>query len=791
MDPAAALSPFPWRRELRNGFMLAFLPVLIMVAFMIGSADFTLIHDDSISYSQPLVSDAMRQLFAGRLPLWSHHTACGYPLLARHAEIIYPPYIFAHCLCLAFDLADREILLSYLVHAFAAAFFSFLYLRFLGTTMIPAAIGALGYSLAGPNLGFWTNWPNYFVVTPYIPLALLIVERLRAGPADMFWVALTGLCGGLVILINSPMVIIKFFLLVAGYFLLRASRPSFARSLGVLLGGFILAVVIGAGQVLATAQLVGMSERIADFHLGLANYFILSVRPLTFAGTVWPFLQWPWRLGFYQDQLCTAGGIFVGPLFALGLIGLFTSRRARPALLWVLLALMALYLLLSLGAHLSLNIYLYELRPLRWFRWPMRWLLEFCCLAALFTGFALEDLRRHCADRGTKIAGALFLALVVLLATCLPYHPAGFETWAVGARFLWIGFASLLSYQLMTERVQGFLWTALVFSMIALVVNVPLAQQNEFSVADLRNLRREPLYLETADHERVLYLAQRHEQQCAGGEQSYAFLMPHQFGTHSVLSYRYLLPHERWAAGTNYQGNVDDEPLAIQTFLQGHLLETLRVGYVIIPRSNAKLRAACARHPKLELERELNWVVVYRHTGFRAAAFFVAEAWDERQLGGLSELGQAPLSRVCFTADGYDGPRRFQGEGRVEAFDEQHGRISLTTDGPAEGLLVVTTTWYPGWQAHVDGQEAQILRVNGGFMAIRTPPGRHQVELVFWPTTIVWLLRVGLAAGALLFFVWLALLVKKLRWAGSAMIVPTRDDVVVPATSAEASPPAG
>src|SRR5262249_15176612 len=249
MDRAGAPSPFPWRRELRNGLVLALVPVGVVLVFMAGSAELTLTRDVSICAFQPLLSDAVRQLFAGQLPLWSHHSSCGYPVLARPIDILYPPHFVSHVICLACGLPDREIVVSYLFHLYAGGVFAFLYLRYLGAAWAPASIGVLGFTLSGLNLGFWTNWPNYFYVTPYIPLGFLIVERLRAGPVNRFWTWLTTLVCTLVVLVNSPMVIIKYFLLVGFYFLLRTDRASLRRSLGVLLPAFALAVAITSGQI--------------------------------------------------------------------------------------------------------------------------------------------------------------------------------------------------------------------------------------------------------------------------------------------------------------------------------------------------------------------------------------------------------------------------------------------------------------------------------------------------------------------------------------------------------------
>ena len=42
-------------------------------------------------------------------------------------------------------------------------------------------------------------------------------------------------------------------------------------------------------------------------------------------------------------------------------------------------------------------------------------------------------------------------------------------------------------------------------------------------------------------------------------------------------------------------------------------------------------------------------------------------------------------------------------------------------------------SYYPGWRAYVDGKQAEILRANYAFRAVRVPAGKHRVEFVYRP----------------------------------------------------------
>ncbi len=57
--------------------------------------------------------------------------------------------------------------------------------------------------------------------------------------------------------------------------------------------------------------------------------------------------------------------------------------------------------------------------------------------------------------------------------------------------------------------------------------------------------------------------------------------------------------------------------------------------------------------------------------------------------------------------------------------------VDLTVAVPA--MLVLTEVWYPGWEARVDGEPAELLRVNYLQRGVRLESGNRRVEMVFRP----------------------------------------------------------
>ena len=73
----------------------------------------------------------------------------------------------------------------------------------------------------------------------------------------------------------------------------------------------------------------------------------------------------------------------------------------------------------------------------------------------------------------------------------------------------------------------------------------------------------------------------------------------------------------------------------------------------------------------------------------------------------------------------------------VEVTRAQPEIVRVTADLSAAGILVLADTDYPGWQASVDGKPASILRANGFFRGVALTAGRHQVEFVFRPKSVL------------------------------------------------------
>lgn len=66
-------------------------------------------------------------------------------------------------------------------------------------------------------------------------------------------------------------------------------------------------------------------------------------------------------------------------------------------------------------------------------------------------------------------------------------------------------------------------------------------------------------------------------------------------------------------------------------------------------------------------------------------------------------------------------------------------RVTVHTSSPGEALLVLNDTYYPGWNAFLDGVPTPIIPANIRYRAVWVPGGSHEIDFRYQPTSF----RVG------------------------------------------------
>jgi hypothetical protein len=121
--------------------------------------------------------------------------------------------------------------------------------------------------------------------------------------------------------------------------------------------------------------------------------------------------------------------------------------------------------------------------------------------------------------------------------------------------------------------------------------------------------------------------------------------------------------------------------------------------------------------------------------------FNCKRSWDGPW--GIQEEMQLPpqTNRAVIVDDNDDAREVFPGDqctgngmAIVRWITDLPDRVVLDVDAPNPGWLVIADTWYPGWEASVDGNKVNLYKADGVFRAVVVGEGRHQVEIKYHPS---------------------------------------------------------
>ncbi|MGM9699664.1 MAG: YfhO family protein [Prevotella sp.] len=100
-----------------------------------------------------------------------------------------------------------------------------------------------------------------------------------------------------------------------------------------------------------------------------------------------------------------------------------------------------------------------------------------------------------------------------------------------------------------------------------------------------------------------------------------------------------------------------------------------------------------------------------------------------------------------------------EGTSLVKITEYEPNQLTYEVESQKGGVVVFSENYYPGWTATVDGKDVEVGRVNYILRAIRVAPGKHTVQLSFFPTTVDVTERIAYASYAILFAVIVLLIV--------------------------------
>jgi hypothetical protein len=733
-----SLKPRQWPGPVKELLVVAFLLFLCLVFFWqvltpdpvnrrwFAAGDFT----DQFYAFRYFQS---QELWSGRLPLWNPNTFSGAPFLADIQSATFYPVglliiLFAGRSGLPLFAVEIEVIIHYLF----ASIFVYLFVKQLTRNRMAGLVSGIIYAYGS----YLTSYPKLQMAIlegqTWVPLALLSVHLAaeaggnsaeRGGKVRAsVWLALGGVALGLCALAGHAQTFLLAVYTVMAY-LLFSFFPLWGGKTGEAKLGLaaqmlivpLVALGVGAAQLLPSIEYMRLSTRAQiGFNQAGGGFLYSDLLALVLPGL---------RV------------IYVGILpLLLAILGL-VLKRTRDTVFWGIVALLAL--LLSLGARTSLFRFFYLFAPgFRLFQGQERALQVFSLAAAVLAGYGMAVLARPMVDK-TKQTFARFcrwLAVANVAAVALAIlaywgavNLAPPESGQVNDLLersvmlvLLLGLSSGVLWLRLRGRLRG--------GWLALLV-VPLIVFDLFSLNAGRDLQR----ARARDRYKVPPLVRFLQDQPGPFRVWHDDDLPGNFGCVWGLE-------ETWGISPLYLQRYYN---FLRALPDERARTLLNVAYAVT--SGSVLVDADLVQDYSDPE-EGTYLYRIREPGQAAHVVFSAEvqADDAAALVRLASPDFAPRQSVILSED---PGLTLAGDGQasVRFLERVPNRLSLQVETSADGILVLSEIFYPGWYATVDGQSVPIIRADTTLRSIPLRAGSHQVEVVYRPWTVV----AGLALTAL------------------------------------------
>jgi len=691
----------------------------------------------------------------GILPLWNPYNGLGAPLFANYqSALIYPPGLILYLFYLLGDTPGLVWGFTLLVpvHLGWAGLGMAKLSKEIGLSIRGQVISGLSFGLCAffvARAGFFSMiWAGVWL--PWLILAAEKTIQARNRKTAIWAIARLAFIAAFQLLAGHAQLTWYSFLLAGIWVIYRSWHLSDFKNMGVVVGkfgtGLIIAVLVSMIQLAPTYEYLLESQRSSSVEY--ANAMTYSFWPWQLLTFIFPGIFGNPGLGdywgygaFWEDE------VYIGLIPIL--LALTTLKQLwkkgqppenlstyRPILfLWVLALVGGLF---ALGKNTPLFPWLYHYVPtFDMFQAPTRWMFWVVFSLSLLAGIG-ADLWKKPFGSGlwwlklsrVGILGVVIGAIAALLI--MPnIQPSFIRTFIYTGifGFLTINIAIHAPEMTYKSRVKRWEWIGMS------VILVDLVAANAFS-----NIFVEAkVFQRYSDDHRTAEVQQNRIYIPAEIERSLKFDRFFRFSDFS--------PREDWSnIHDTYLPNLNlfDQVAMINNFdpltprryavwmahldslteeQRGQRLKEMSVGFV-------------ASTPDMDIpEIRIDPLDPYSRLRWSACGELIRRGQDESQikaeLGSRLENQPRCILVEAANACGQDGPDAMPRE--IRLIHESVNDLEIVVSDGAEGWLIVADTWYPGWQARIDGNRVPIYPADYLFRGICVPEGNHTILFEYKP----------------------------------------------------------
>jgi hypothetical protein len=707
---------------------------------------------------------ATSMLRQGEIPFWNPHQFCGTPFLANFQSAVFYPVNLA---LYGLQPATQMDLFLY-IHFLVAAIFTYLFARKLSISVPASALSALGFTFCGFMVTRYGQ-PTFISTASWLPAVLYCGELLIESPG-LRRAGLLGLVVSLCILAGFPQIVLLVLYSLVAYVVMRMllSRRVRRRSKYPVLLYLVLAVGIActvcAFQLLPTYELSTFSYRKMlpyDMVLSSAHHPLVGLKYL-----VPDILGDPVELGviskalrgtgqepvFAQNYVSTTGYVGLLPLVLAAFALSMPSRRLIP-----FIALSGLALLTVFGTGL-LAVFYHVLPGFNFSRID-RVILLYMFSVATMAGYGFDA---ALSGRGRKRLVGFGVGFMVF-AVCFTVWMRNVgldrvlaEVGDVVSKDTYMAYAgskintfvviSLLSGALLALRglvkfrPRWFLIGAFAILIVDLIPN-----GLKFKVSQPAGGIVPPSsFVDMLRQDETRWRIAKYGADVLPSNTATILGIDdiHGYDALNVNHYVEVLGaiDSSMIAASNAALRRRIGAIGVREGLQSRVLDLLNAKHLVaVAEMGDKrqpiswLNADCL--PRAFLVSRARYFDTY---GGILAYMKTADfdpAWEVLLVGDSRAIEEAPVS---------DDP------GDVEIIDYGANEVTLRARAATGCYLVLSDTYYPGWRVYLNGEEADLLRADYAFRAVRLAPGVNTVRMEYTPLYFRAGLLLSLAGVALL-----------------------------------------
>ncbi len=702
---------------------------LLVLIFFAPALQGTFIFRDAFNLVYPYKAVMAPGLRNFSVQPWNPWETMGSPFVAELATGWFYPFNVFYMI-FSVPVAFRLYIVS---HYLLAALFMFWWLKDLKIGPAAAACGALSFTLSGWLLS-QNGLPDMLATAAWLPGSLFFLGR-RLERRSLPWFALFSASLAMPFLAGKAEGPVINGIVCAGWIAVapqvRGAKERAAALLKIMPAAALFALALAMVQFLPSLELGRLSAKGEGFTLGAATLWSLHPRRLLEFMVANPWGRfWPrdtyeaWGLTGWKGHYPFSVSLYMGLPIVIG--AAFALVRAPWRKRIIVGTFLVLAVLVSFGGNFYLYPLLYKLiAPFRSFRYPERYMVIAALIISGGGAWGIGRLLALVPEKKPARRAASILIFVIVF----------FDLWFCN-RWI-IPYADPEIYQ---------------FTPAALAVMRDYGRANAPGLFDADGRPRGGAF-------RVL-----REEKDPRPEALALIPGASPLERYSRWERQTLMPNFNFITGieelTGYTAAATtDFDRVARKYLDLKTLELFNVRFVISPATGSYLERYSL--PLAGTEYGMGFKIFYLPDAFPRAYLIGRSLRVKDSMEHLDLLNTHDFRQSVVLKDGPDLPAKAEETdlgvvpAGIVAYSPQEVRIK--TRATEAAYLVLSDSFYPGWEARVDGRPAPILRANFLARAVRVGAGEHEVVFDYRPRSYImgkrvsflaWLVFLVLAAGS-------------------------------------------